>query len=240
MNNNPGTIGVVIPAFNEADNLHRVLDAVCAVDWIEQIVVVDDGSTDGTFNVVEHYVNHDKRALAIHLPQNQGKAGAMLAGVRALGTDLAIFLDADLVGVKDIHLQTLYQPVMTGLSQMTVAVFRHGGLLTDASHYFAPNLSGQRCLWRQEAEEALMPLEHTRFGVETGLTLHAKRQNWRVQRIVWRGVTHRMKEQKRNMVVGVYSRWQMYRQIATVLTSSKTGRFPRRSRIAFFSRMSLH
>lgn len=231
---------MVIPAFNEADNLHRVLDAVCAVDWIEQIVVVDDGSTDGTFNIVEQYVNRDKRVLAIHLPNNQGKAGAMLAGVRALETDLVVFLDADLVGVRDIHLQDLYQPVMLGLSRMSIALFRHGGVLTDASHYFAPSLSGQRCLWRQEAEKALKPLEQTRYGVETGLTLYAKRKNWHIQKVIWIGVTHRMKEQKRNVLGGLYSRWQMYQQIATVLTSSKTGRFPRHNRAAFFSHMSLH
>ena len=214
-------VGIVIPAFNEAKNLRAVLDIVCAVNWFRQIVVVDDGSTDETRAIAEQIANHDARTLVLSLPENQGKAAAMLAGVRALQTDLVMFLDADLVGVLESHLRELYLPFEDNVCEMTIAVFRHGGLLTDASHRVAPYLTGQRCLRKTEAEQVLMSLAGTRYGVEIGLTAHARRQEWRVQKIIWQGVTHRMKEQKRNGMAALKSRWQMYRQIMAVVVSSK-------------------
>jgi glycosyltransferase involved in cell wall biosynthesis len=155
--------------------------------------------------------------LAIHIFENRGKAAALLTGVQALSTDLVIFLDADLVGLQPCHLEELYRPVSSGSYEMTIATFQHGNLLTDASHHFAPNLSGQRCLSRLEAEKALMPLVTARYGVEVGLTIYARSREWEIKNIIWGGVTHRMKEQKREVIAGLYSRWQMYSQIMAVI-----------------------
>lgn len=212
----PRNVGVVIPAFNEARNLHRVLHTLCGVNWLAQIVVADDGSSDGTLDVAERYAIHDSRVLALRSPQNQGKAAAMLFGVRALQTDTVIFLDADLINLHPYHLWQLFHPVETGVYEMTLAVFRHGGFLTDASHRLAPNLSGQRCLSRQASENILKPLTDTRYGVEVGLTVYAKHHKWAVKKIIWPGVTHVMKEQKRKGIAGLYQRRQMYGQIMTV------------------------
>lgn len=231
------TVGVVIPAFNEAKNLRAVLDTVCAIHWFEQVVVVDDGSTDGTLSIAEQFANHDARMLILSLPENQGKAGAMLAGVRALQTDIVMFLDADLLRVSENHLRELYLPFEDNACEMTIAVFRHGGLLTDASHRVAPYLTGQRCLHRTKAEEVLMPLAGAGYGVEIGLTVHARRQAWRVRKIIWQGVTQSMKEQKRNGMAGIKSRWQMYRQIMAVVVPTKNSysfwRYSKRARRIF-------
>lgn len=121
---------------------------------------------------------------------------------------------------------------------MSLAVFRHGGLITDASHYLAPSLSGQRCLWREDAEKALTPLKESRFGVETGLTIYAKHSHWHIQKVIWQGVTHHMKEEKRTLVEGLYSRWQMYEQIAAIYISSFDRYQP--ARIPVFSRINFH
>jgi len=215
--NQTRTIGVVIPALNEEENLLRVLNVVCAIDWVEQIVVVDDGSTDGTLNIIKQLVACDERLLAIHMSENHGKAAALLTGVQALSTDIVIFLDADLVGLQPCHLEELYKPVGSGFYEMTVATFQHGNLLTDASHRFAPNLSGQRCLSRLEAEQGLIPLAATRYGVEVGLTIYARSQKWRIKNIIWNGVTHRMKEQKQRVIDGLYNRWKMYNQIFAIV-----------------------
>lgn len=214
-------VGVVIPAFNEGDNLHRVLETVCVVDWLSQIVVVDDGSMDDTLTVAQHYARQDEHIVVLRLPQKRGKAGAMLAGVRALQTDLVIFLDADLIGLQPYHLHHLCVPLLVDTNDMAVAVFRYGGVRTDLSHRLTPDLSGQRCLRRWSAEQALTPLAGTGYGVETGLTIHARRHGWRIQYVVWEWVSHVMKEQKRGWIAGLRSRWHMYRQIMGVLVDSK-------------------
>jgi len=210
------TIGVVIPAFNESENLYSVLDIACGIPWLSQIVVVDDGSTDDTFLIARQAMIWDTRVVFIRHHENLGKAAALLAGVRALQTDLVVFLDADLKGIVESHFRELCAPLQIDDCEMAIAVFRHGGLLTDASHIGAPYLTGQRCLRRRLAEQVLTPLADTRYGVEMGLTIHAKKHHWRVQKIIWGGVTHQMKEQKRLALPGIRSRWQMYRQILAV------------------------
>jgi len=224
----PVTVGVVIPAFNEAQNLSRVLNTVRMVSKISRIIVVDDGSTDATIQIADWHAERDGRVLSISLPENRGKAHAMLEGVQALSTDLVIFLDADLIGLQTFHITKLYTPMIDGSCKMTIAAFTHGGLLTDASHRVFPNFTGQRCLWRVDAEQALIPLANTRYGVEMGLTIHAKDNNWQVEKIIWPGVTHCMKEKKRMVAAGLSSRMQMYRQIIYVLSGNKSGKRLRR------------
>jgi LmbE family N-acetylglucosaminyl deacetylase/glycosyltransferase involved in cell wall biosynthesis len=207
------SFGLVIPAFNEGNNLARVLEPVCAVDWLQQIVIVDDGSGDSTFALAQQYAGRDRRITALRLPKNQGKAAAMLAGVQSLQTDFVIFLDADLIGLRPDHINQLCRPVLLGSSDMAVAIFRRGGTLTDTSHRLAPSLSGQRCLSRLAAERSLLFLAKSKYGIETGLTYYAKKMGWRCHYVYWSSVTHVMKELKLGCRTGVYSRWRMYGQI---------------------------
>ena len=206
-------VGVVIPAFNEEKGLGRVLETVSAVDWGAEIVVVDDGSTDSTLAVARAWAQQDGRITSCRLSQNQGKGGAMLSGVKALSTDLVLFLDADLIGLRPYHLQTLCLPVLAGAGDMTIAVFRRGGARTDAALRLTPYLSGQRCLRRLAAAQALSRMAGTRYGVEVALTDYAKHHHWQTQYVNWYGLTHTMKEDKRGRLAGWQSRWQMYAQI---------------------------
>lgn len=205
--------GVVIPAYNEANNLSRVLEVIGTIDWLVQIVVVDDGSHDGTWAVAQRFALHFEQISVVRLSQNRGKGAAMLAGVHALHTDFVIFLDADLIGLQRQHLEQLRQPLLHNNSEMSVAVFRDGGVLTNASHWLTPSLSGQRCLPHRAAVKALTLLSDSRYGVETGLTCYAKKNRWRCRYVPWQGVTHVMKETKLGFFNGLRSRWQMYGQI---------------------------
>jgi hypothetical protein len=212
------TIGVVIPAFNEAENLNGVLATIQATDWLAQVVIVNDGSSDDTLQIVRACAERDMRVQVVDLPINRGKAGAMLAGVQTLQTDLVIFLDADLINLKPQHLMSLQTPVISDQCEMSIALFRHGRFRTALSHRLTPNLSGQRCMWREAAEHALGPIAGSRFGVEMGLTRYAHQHHWRIQRVYWTGVTHRMKEEKRKVFSGIAARWQMYCEIAGAMT----------------------
>lgn len=209
-------VGVVIPAWNEEGDIQPVLKAVGAVDWLAQIVVVDDGSTDNTLEVAQASAREFSRMKVEHFPENQGKGAAMLRGMDTLEPeiDTVIFLDADLIGLTPEHLEILYEPVEKNECEMAVAIFRHGYWRTDLSQRFAPNLNGQRCLPLKAALRALTPLEDSGYGVEIGLTRYARRNKWRVKYVGWEGVTHDIKEDKLGLREGLKVRWAiMYRQI---------------------------
>jgi glycosyltransferase involved in cell wall biosynthesis len=208
-------VGVVIPAWNEEHDIQPVLDTVGPVEWLASIVVVDDGSVDNTLGVARDCARNYPRMVVKHLPENQGKGAAMLAGMRAFPNevDMVIFLDADLIGLTPDHLAMLHDPVKNQLCEMSVAIFKRGYWRTDWSQRFAPNLNGQRCLQRKAAELALGPLADSGYGVEIGLTLYARRNKWRIQYVGWEGMTHDMKENKLGLREGGRVRGMMYQQI---------------------------
>ena len=208
-------VGVIVPAWNEERDISLVLDTLGSIEWVAQVVVVDDGSSDDTLRVAQDCAENFPRIAVEHLPDNQGKGSAMLAGMQALPgeIDTVVFLDADLIGLSEDHLMNLITPVKNQKCEMSVAIFKHGYWRTDWSQRFAPNLNGQRCLPRQAAEQALLPLAESGYGVEIGLTLYARRMKWRIKYVDWIGMTHNMKEHKLGRFEGYRIRVMMYKQI---------------------------
>lgn len=89
----PPRITAVIPAYNEASRIGRVLRVLARLPALAQIIVVDDGSSDGTASLVRRRF---PRVELIILPANRGKAAAVAAGVRAAKSDYVLLVDADL------------------------------------------------------------------------------------------------------------------------------------------------
>lgn len=93
-------ISIVIPAFDESsslDELHCQLDAVASAQGYDlQIIFIDDGSTDGTWDVIENLARQDSRVLGIRFRRNFGKAAALSAGFDASVGELVVTMDADL------------------------------------------------------------------------------------------------------------------------------------------------
>jgi glycosyltransferase involved in cell wall biosynthesis len=208
-------VGVIIPAWNEERDLPLVLDSVGPVDWLSQVVVVDDGSSDQTLRVARDCAGNYPNMIVKHLPENQGKGAAMLTGMQIMNPeiDTVIFMDADLIGLSANHLLKLYSPVKDKHCDMSVAIFKNGYWRTDLSQRFAPNLNGQRCLPRDAAERVLGAQSESGYGIEIGLTLYARRHNWRIHYVSWEGITHDMKENKLGWRDGYQVRGIMYQQI---------------------------
>jgi len=92
------TVSVVVPAYNEATRLEATLRAIVgAADvWDLEIVVVDDGSTDGTADVAASALEGVGRVQIIRLASNQGKGAAVRAGVLSTTGQAVVYMDADL------------------------------------------------------------------------------------------------------------------------------------------------
>lgn len=93
-------LSVVVPVFDEAgslDQLHRELSDVAAEQGYElQIIMVDDGSRDGSWQAIERLAQRDSRVLGIRFRRNFGKAAALSAGFDAAGGETIVTIDADL------------------------------------------------------------------------------------------------------------------------------------------------
>src|SRR5215510_9722625 len=93
-------VSIVIPLFNEADNipaLYRALEAAmdqCGRAW--EVIFVDDGSQDATYQVLEQLQTHDPRVCVVRLRRNFGQTAAMAAGFDHACGKTIVALDGDL------------------------------------------------------------------------------------------------------------------------------------------------
>ena len=86
---------MIIPAFNVETTIIRTLDSILVQTYPEiEVIVVDDGSTDGTGKVIDNYASQHKRVMVIHT-KNQGVTAARLAGVAQASGEWIGFVDGD-------------------------------------------------------------------------------------------------------------------------------------------------
>lgn len=89
-------LSVVVPVYNERDTIEELLRRVAAVGLTDEIVVVDDGSTDGTRAILERLAADDDQIELLLHSQNRGKGAAVRTGFEATTGDLVLIQDADL------------------------------------------------------------------------------------------------------------------------------------------------
>jgi len=93
-------LSIVIPVFNEEESLvelHRQIDEACSSNEIDfEIIFVDDGSTDGSWQIVRQLADQDQRVFGIRFRRNFGKAAGLTAGMNAVRGDVIMMMDADL------------------------------------------------------------------------------------------------------------------------------------------------
>jgi glycosyltransferase involved in cell wall biosynthesis len=96
MSQQPSRIDVVIPVYDEAKTIEAVLRKVLAESLVAHVILVDDGSTDGTETIIERIARDDQRLLCLNHPVNQGKGASLRTGFAQVQSPIVVVQDADL------------------------------------------------------------------------------------------------------------------------------------------------
>lgn len=234
-------VSIIIPAYNEEKRLGSTLEALWSAfrrarwtedDW--EVLVVDDGSRDRTWEVIARYQSQWRCLRGVRLPANQGKGQALRRGVVRARGDAVVVYDADgatpasliaeylplvLQGEQDIVVGSRELGLQTG-RQVTYSPLRRriGRIFARLAASVVPGIADTQCgfkFFRREVARDLFPLlKQKGFLWDVELLALARRRSYRVAEVPvdWR---HQPGSKVRPLREG----WRMYRQLRALKRS---------------------
>jgi glycosyltransferase involved in cell wall biosynthesis len=194
------TLSVVIPCFNEAETLEQLVDAVLAAPVRDmELILVDDGSSDGTRELIRTKLEERVGQVIFH-DRNQGKGAALRTGFAAANGDIVLVQDADLeYDPRDYP--KLLAPILEGKADVVFGTRFAGGqshrvlyfwhsvanrLLTLLSNMLTDlNLTDMEVCYKAFRREVLrgIAIEEDRFGFEPEITAKVARLGCRIYEV---------------------------------------------------------
>ena len=222
-------LSIIIPAYNEEDKIKDTLESIKSIETINQIIVVDDGSSDKTTEKASQV--QSEKIKVFTLDKNKGKGFALNYGLKIAmeNADIIGFLDGDL-GSSSSEVEKLITPIINNEADVIIAKFppakKKGGLgfvkglakqsvLDMTGEELDATLSGQRLF----KKEVLQQFEEIPFGygVEVGMTIDILKKGYKIKEVLV-NMTH--SETGRDLK-GFIHRGKQYYHIKKVLRKKK-------------------
>ncbi len=196
----PACLAVIIPAYDEAGTIAAVLQTVLAQPLVQEVIVVDDASRDGTWEVLQPLAQADGRIRLFQHTFNRGKGAALRTGLAKATAPIVIVQDADLE-YDPADYGTLTRPILAGKADVVfgsrfagsgahrVLYFWHyvGNKALTLLSNMATNLnltdmeSGYKVFRREVMQQ--IQIEEDRFGFEPEIVAKVSRLGLRIYEV---------------------------------------------------------
>jgi len=203
-------ISCLIPAWNEAARIDDVLAVVAEHPELAEVIVVDDGSTDGTAERAEAVAARVARLRVIRLGVNRGKTQAVAVGVAAAAHDWLLLLDADLQGLDAAAVSALVAPVRQRRADAAISLRRNAPW--PWRRVGLDFISGERVVPRAILDPAALQ-GLPRFGLEVHINRALIERGLRLAVVPWPQVRSPLKSEKQGRWRGWRSDLRMVRDI---------------------------
>ncbi len=119
-------LSVVMPVYNEKNTINKIIDKVLKLDMVKELVIVDDGSADGTRDILKQAAAQDSRIKVILHDRNSGKGAALRTGFKAVSGEIITVQDADLEYDPNEFLEMI-RPIEEGVADVVYGSRLSGG-----------------------------------------------------------------------------------------------------------------
>lgn len=216
-------IAAIVPALNEEKNIGSVLKTLLESEDLNEVILVDDGSTDKTAEIGEKL---GAKVLRLPVIGGTGKANAMREGIITTNAEIIVFFDADLIGLTQEHISSVVGPLIKGEAEMCIGVRGRWGNLPKIIVKIDPLLAigGERAMKRY-VFEAIPKRFMQGFTVETALNFYCLANKLPVKYVELKNLDMVTKEKKWGFLKGLKSRvrmiWQMVKIRILIVTNKK-------------------
>lgn len=191
-------LSIAVPVYNERFTIREIISRIRSVPIPKEIILVDDGSTDGTRDILKDYENDPDIRIILH-QQNKGKGAALHTAFKEATGDIVIVQDADLE-YSPSEYPRLIQPIVDGRADVVygsrfigeesrIHLFWHrvaNGILTLLSNFFTNlNLTDMETCYKIFRREVIqeIPLKQNRFGFDPEITAKIAKRKCRIYEI---------------------------------------------------------
>lgn len=210
---NTKKISCIICAFNEERRIGVVLSALKNHPYIDEVIVVDDGSTDKTKDIVKQF----DFVKLISQEKNGGKSKAMARGIKEASHDILMFLDADILSIKSDDITELVKPILEEKSDVSISLRKNS--LPIFKMIGLDFVSGERVIPKKYLINQLEKIEKLPgFGVEVFMNRIIIDNKLRIKIIKWTNVRVERKRDKIGFWKGTMSDFLMIREIMKVIS----------------------
>lgn len=198
-------LSIIMPCFNEKATIEKIINEIDHVNLgstVKEIIVVDDGSTDGTREIIKELAKKNKAVTFLFQEANQGKGAALKRGILASSGDVVVIQDADLeydpqeykrllYPIERGHADVVYGSRFVGGEPHRIIYYRNqvaNKFLTGLSNLFTGlNLTDMETCYKMFkgdlARDLATHLKSKRFGFEPEITARVSKSNARVYEI---------------------------------------------------------
>jgi hypothetical protein len=206
-------ISCIVCAYNEGERLRNILAAVDGHPALKEVIVVDDGSTDGTDALLRAYPS----VRVISYGRNRGKTYAMSQGVAAATGEHLMFLDADLAGLGRQEIDRLVAPVETDRAKVSISLRRNS--LPLYRLIGLDFVSGERVIPAWLVRDKISIMENLpRWGGEAFINQRIIDAGLRIEVVDWPRVSNIRKYRKAGLLQGLLAECRMVGDALRVLT----------------------